>query len=139
VRQALLAPQMNGVQATVAGLEQAPEPVQVAAGVKALPTQEATPQTTLFAACWQVPLALQRPVLPQVPLGAQPARGAAVPAGTFVQVPRVPVRLQAWQVPQPLLAQQTPSAQKPELHSAPAVQVVPLPFFETQVPPAPVQ
>jgi hypothetical protein len=134
-----LVPQTDGVQATVAGLEQAPEPLQVAAGVNALPTQDATPQTTVFPACWQVPLALQKPVLPQRVLGAQPARGAAVPAGTFVQVPRLPVRLHAWQVPQALLAQQTPSVQKPEPHSLSAVQVVPLPFFETQVPPTPVQ
>jgi hypothetical protein len=134
-----LVPQTNGVQATVPGVPQAPLPLHEAAGVNAAPTQVAPPHETFVAACWQVPLALQRPVLPQVPFGAQPARGAEVPAGTFVQVPGLLARLQAWQVPQPLLAQQTPSAQKPEPHSLVVVQAAPLPFLATQLPPVPVQ
>jgi hypothetical protein len=135
-----LVPQTNGVQATVPGVAQAPAPLHEAAGVNALPTQEAPAHKTFVAACWQVPLALQRPVLPQVlPFGAQPARGAEVPAATFVQVPALPATLQDWQVPQALLAQQTPSAQKPEPHSLVVVQVAPRAFLATQLPPTPVQ
>ena len=134
-----MVPQTNGVQATVPGVAQAPAPLHEAAGVNAVPTQEAPLHGTFVDACWQLPLALQRPVLPQVPFGAQPARGAEVPAATFVQVPELPATLQDWQVPQLLLEQQTPSAQKPEPHSLVVVQAAPLPFLATQLPPVPVQ
>jgi hypothetical protein len=53
------------------------------------------------------------------------------PAATFAQVP---LELQAWQVPVQAVAQQTPCAQKPELHSTAVEQAVPSGFFE-QVPP----
>ena len=51
-----------------------------------------------------------------------------------MQVPALPVSPQDWQVPVQAVAQQTPWAQKPELHSAAVVQVTPSAFFE-QVPP----
>jgi hypothetical protein len=135
----LLVPQTNGVQEVVPVVPHAPAPLQDPASVSTVPTHDAPPHETFVPACWQVPLALQKPVLPQVPLGAQPARGAALPAGTFVHVPRLPVRLQAWQVPQTLLPQQTPSAQKPEPHSVVVVQAAPRLFLATQLPPVPVQ
>jgi hypothetical protein len=135
----LLVPQTNGVQEVVPGVPHAPAPLQDPGSVSTLPRHDEPPHETFVPACWQVPLALQNPVLPQGGLGAQPARGAALPAETFVQVPRLPARLQAWQVPQALLPQQTPSAQNPEPHSVVVVQAAPRPFFGTQLPPVPVQ
>ncbi len=64
-------------------------------------------------------------------MSAQPAK--AVPDDSGAQVP-VPVRLQAAQVPQALLVQQTPSVHMPLKHSVPAAQVVPLALRLVQVP-----
>jgi hypothetical protein len=61
-----------------------------------------------------------------------------VPTAIGAQVP-VPERLHAWQDPQLPLLQQTPSTQKPDVHSSPPPQVLPLAFVGTQVPPTPVQ
>jgi hypothetical protein len=47
--------------------------------------------------------------------------------------------LQAWQVPQEAVVQQTPSTQLPLPHSWAAAQSAPLPFCATQLPPVPVQ
>ena len=55
----------------------------------------------------------------------------AAPAATFAHVPLL---LQAWQVPVQAVAQHTPCAQNPELHSTEVAQVAPSGFFE-QVPP----
>jgi hypothetical protein len=51
-----------------------------------------------------------------------------------VQVPALWVSAQDWQVPVQAVAQHTPWAQKPELHSDAVVHVTPSAFFE-QVPP----
>jgi hypothetical protein len=48
-----------------------------------------------------------------------------VPAGSAVQAPRLPATLQAWQVPQLGLPQQTPSMQLPLMHWAPVAQARP--------------
>jgi hypothetical protein len=122
VRQALPAPQTNGVQATVLGVPQLPLPLQSAAGVNAVPLQSALPHGTVAAAWVQAPAPLHIPVLPQVVVGAQRACGSAVAAPTLVQVPS-PFRLQAWQVGQLALPQQTLSTQLPLLHSLPLPQV----------------
>jgi hypothetical protein len=58
----------------------------------------------------------------------------AWPAGTFAQVPRLALSAQDWQVAVQAVAQQTPCAQKPELHSPAVAHVMPSGFFE-QVPP----
>jgi hypothetical protein len=54
--------------------------------------------------------------------------------GTGVQVPTVPVRLQAWQVASQPVLQQTPCSQYPDPHSVAAAQVTPIPFFPQMVP-----
>lgn len=51
------------------------------------------------------------------------------PEGTLVQLPTLPVTEQDLHVPVQAVAQQTPWAQKVELHSLPIVQVAPLGFF----------
>jgi len=100
--------------------------------------QEAVPQTTVAAAWVQAPAPLQVPVLPQVPLVVQRACGSPAPSATFEQVPS-PFRLQAWQVPQDPVPQQTPSTQLPLPHSCAAAQTAPLALRATQLPPVPVQ
>jgi hypothetical protein len=80
--------------------------------------------------CWaQVWSAVQAPVLPQGPLGAQPWCGSAAPAPTKVQVPAVPGRLHAWQSGQAgeAVSQQTPSTQRPAAHCASMLQPAPIP------------
>ena len=52
---------------------------------------------------------------------------------TAAQVP-APLTLQAWQTPQLLVVQQTPSTQLPELHSLPELQVPFGPFLAAQLP-----
>jgi hypothetical protein len=118
------------------GVAQVPEPEQNAAGVKAavVVLQAAAPQETVLAAWVQAPAPLQAPVLPQVPLAAQRVCGSAVPLPTLAQVPAVAARLQAWQVGQLVLPQQTPSTQLPLVHSWPAPQVAPEPFLAAQLP-----
>ena len=57
------------------------------------------------------------------------------PTGMFVQVPRlVPDSAHDWHVPVQAVAQQTPWAQNPELHSAALAHVLPSTFFEQVVP-----
>ena len=87
----------------------------------------------------QAPPPLHVPVLPQVPLFAQPPRGSPAPAATLVQVPRFPATLQAWQVAQVALPQQTPSTQLPLVHWFALAQAAPAPRRGWQVPPVPVQ
>jgi hypothetical protein len=53
----------------------------------------------------------------------------AVPAAMFEQVPRLAASAQDWQVPVHALAQHTPCAQNPELHSVLAAQLFPSGFF----------
>ena len=97
--------------------------------------QDADPHDVLTEAWLQAPVPSQLPVLPQVPLAAQPVEG--VPAATLAQVP-VPAP-QAWQVGQAATPQQTPSVQKPVPHSLAEAQDWPDPFLGMQLPPAPEQ
>lgn len=58
----------------------------------------------------------------------------AVPAASGAQSPALPETLQAAQVPQALLLQQTPSVHMPLAHSPAAAQVVPFALRFVQVP-----
>ena len=92
------------------------------------------PQLT-DAGCWlHAPLPLQTPVLPHVPLGAQPPCGSAVPVATFAHVP-APLMLHARQVPHDPTLQHTPSTQNPLPHWLADVHAMPRPVWLTQVPP----
>jgi hypothetical protein len=118
-------------------VRQTPAPSQVRAGVSVEPVQLPATHAVPFAYSWQAPAPLQRPLMPQVVTPASMHCVAGVgawPVGTLVQVPALPVSAQDWQVPVQAVAQQTPWAQKPELHSAAVAQTTPSAFFE-QVPP----
>jgi len=131
-----LAPQMYGAQLWVGGVEQLPvvPPEQKEAGVKTLPVQVAAAQLRLVAAWVQAPEPLQAPVLPQVLVTVQRLCGSVPPPVTLAQVP-LPLMLQAWQVPQALVEQHTPSTQKlPLVHSCVVPQVAPGAVCATQVP-----
>ncbi len=104
------APQLLAVAAW-----QLPVPEQVGAGVNVVPVQVALPQTTEVAAWVQAPPPLQVPVLPQVVVTGHWPLGAATPPPMFEQLPS-PFRLQAWQVGQVAVPQQTPLVQKPLMH-----------------------
>ena len=73
-----------------------------------------------------MPLPSQVPSVPQVAAVASvQAASGSVPAGMFVQVPRVPVSAHDAQVPEQVEAQQTPCWQRPEAQAPAAVQVWP--------------
>jgi hypothetical protein len=116
-----------------------PLPEQKAVGVKVVPLQVAAAQLTLVAACVQAPLPLQVPVLPQVPLAPQRVCGSVTVLATLAQVPALPETLQAWQVGQLALPQQTPSTQFPLPHSWLEKQATPVALTGRQAPPLPVQ
>jgi hypothetical protein len=118
---------------------QLPAPEQNDAKTAVLPLQEGPLHITLVGCCWQAPLPLQAPVLPQVPPGAQRACGSVTLLATLAQEPRLPETLQARQVPQLLLAQQTPSTQKLLPHSWLVRQATPFDFTGRQLPLVPVQ
>jgi hypothetical protein len=123
-----------GKQSVVAAGEQVPVPEQDAACTNSEPEQVAPAQPVLLETCAQLPAPSHRPLLPQVPLAAHWPLGAGDPAAIGAQVP-VPVMLQAWQLPQPLVEQQTPSIQLPLPHSWPVPQAAPRPFWAAQLPP----
>jgi hypothetical protein len=80
----------------------------------------------------QAPLPLQVPSLPHevAPPSVHWLAGVgSCPAGTFEHVPALPVSAQDRQVPVHAVAQHTPCAQLPELHSAAAVHAAPLGFL----------
>jgi hypothetical protein len=124
-----------GKQSVVAAAPQVPVPEQDAACTNSEPEQVAPAQPVLLETCAQLPAPSHRPLLPQVPFGAHWPLGAGDPVAIGAQVP-VPVMLQAWQLPQPLVEQQTPSMQLPLPHSWPVPQVAPRPFWAVQLPPA---
>jgi hypothetical protein len=85
------------------------------------PEQLAVPQLMPVAPLRQLPLPSQVPSNPQGGLVAvQAPCGSVFPAVTGWQAPGFAVRLQAWQVPQLAVEQQTPSTQLPLSHSVPA-------------------
>jgi hypothetical protein len=131
--------QRYGAQLDVDAVAQLPAPEQNAGAVKVLPLQEAAAQPTEVEACVQAPRPLQVPVFPQVPLAEQRACGSLMLAATLAQAPALPATLQAWQVGQLAVPQQTPSTQKPLLHSWLAMQPRPLLLTGRQLPLVPVQ
>jgi hypothetical protein len=110
-----LVPQTYGVQLADEGVAQVPVPVQCEIGVKVEPVHEAVPQATVVAVCWQAPAPSQLPLFPQGGLTGHWVPGAGVPAVNGAHDPR-PLTLQAWQVGQAALPQQTPLVQKPLMH-----------------------
>jgi hypothetical protein len=105
------------VQATVGGVVQVPLPLQVAVGCAIPDAQVAVPQLVPEMVFRQAPAPLQVPSSPQG--GALVHRVSTCPVRIGAQVPLVaPVLalLQAMQVAQLALAQQTPSTQEPETH-----------------------
>jgi hypothetical protein len=113
--------------------------LQNAAGVKVVPLQAAGAQVTLIPACVEAPAPLQVPVLPQVPLALQRACGSVMALATLAQVPGLPATLQAMQVPQLAVLQQTPSTQLPLPHSWFDRQATPSDLTGRQLPLVPVQ
>ena len=111
-------------------VRQVPAPSQVRAGVNVVPEQVDATQVIPMACSRQPPLPSQNPSVPQLaaPMSAHWFSGSC-PAGTALQVPSVPASAHERQVPAQAVAQQTPSSQKPELHSAAAAQVAPIGFL----------
>jgi hypothetical protein len=124
------APQMYGVQGVVVPAWQVPAPLQVRAELAVVPVQ--------LAAAHCVPDAYRRqpPEPSQKPSVMQPAAPASVhwfkgscPAGTLVHVPMLPLSAHDLQFELQAVAQQTPWAHTPLVHSLPAAQAVPFVFF----------
>jgi hypothetical protein len=137
-----VAPHRNSPQLAVAAVGQLPEPEQNEASVAVAPVHDGLLHITVAGCCWQAPLPSQAPLLPQVPLAGQRPCGSATVLGTLAQVPRLPVTLQAWQLPHPvvgLVLQQTPSMQAPLPHSWLPRQATPLVLTGRQLPFVPLQ
>src|SRR5215510_5933402 len=88
----------------------------------------ARPHDTVAAASWQPPAPLQAPVFPHGGAAGHWPAGAALPAGMFAHVPRLPATLQASHVPQLALPQHTPFTQLPLMHWLAAVHARPFGF-----------
>jgi hypothetical protein len=89
-----------------------PPPLQNDCGWYVEPLHETeAPQGVVGSCCWQLPFT-HRPVLPHEPVFEHRPYGSTVGVDTptFEQVP-APLRLQAWQVGQLPVVQQTPSVQ----------------------------
>lgn len=104
---------------------QVPAPSQVPPGLLIAFAQAGAPQLVPKLVFRQAPIPLQVPSKPQGGAGVQRWWGSALPTGTELQVPALPVRLQTWQVPQVGAEQQTPSTQLLLAHSVPSVQIWP--------------
>jgi hypothetical protein len=78
-----------------------------------MPLHPPPPQPVPAAYWWQLPAPSHLPSVPQLmaPWSAQRPCGSAASVATGAQRPGELVRLHAWQVPQPLVSQQTPSVQ----------------------------
>jgi hypothetical protein len=135
----VVVPHTYGAQPWVVALEQLPLPEQNAGFVWVEPVHDPEAHWTEDGACWQAPAPSHAPVLPQGGLAVQRPCGSATPVPTAAQLPALPPTLQAWQVGQLGLEQQTPSTQLPVPHSLPLKQLAPGPFLGTQLPPMPVQ
>jgi hypothetical protein len=109
---------------------QLPLPSHEAASDSSLPPagQAAARQGVLLLQRRQAPAPLQRPSLPQLLSGEgeQPPCGSLPPAGTLLQAPTDPATVQLRQVWPQAESQQTPSTQKPEVHSVLSPQALPL-------------
>jgi hypothetical protein len=117
MRQVLLVLHTYEPQPVVAVWLHAPVPEQNDAGWNVAPLHAIDmPQETVDAACWHAPAPLQTPVLPHGGAGGHCPAGAAAPADMNAHIPALPATLQAWQVGQLPLPQQTPSMQLPLMH-----------------------
>jgi hypothetical protein len=130
VRQLPPVPQRYAPQLVGLVVLQTPAPSQVRAGVNTVPAQVEGAQVVPIACSRQPPLPLQKPSVPQLaaPMSAHWFKGSC-PAGTALQVPTVPASAQERQVPAQAVAQQTPSSQNVELHSAAEPQAAPIGFL----------
>ena len=77
-----------------------------------------------------MPAPSQNPVVPQLaaPCATHWLAGSVPPAETAVQVPALPVSAHDMHVAPQAVAQQTPCAQIPVLHSLPSAQAAPVDF-----------
>ena len=125
VAQAPAPPHRYGAQLTGVAGAHVPAPVQRDIGVNAPSTHAAVPHAVDAGATEHAPRPLQRPSFPHGGAGAQRSCGSVVPAATGVHVPAPPATLQAWQVPQLAVPQQTPSTHWPLSHSGPAAHACP--------------
>jgi len=111
---------------------QVPAVLQVPLPVNVPPVQVAVPQEVGKVHCALAP--------PHVPAQSPvPAHACLAPTGAPVtkpQDPAAPLRLHAWHWPLQRSLQQTPSVQKPLVHSRSAAHAVPPLFFEAQLVPA---
>ena len=113
-----LGPQRYGAQPDGV-CRQLPAPSQVPTGVKVDPLHEAAPQLVARGAFSHAPRPSHFPVSPQGGLRTQRSCGSLEPAGTGWQLPPLPATLQARQLPQLAVEQQTPSRQLPLSQSDP--------------------
>jgi hypothetical protein len=113
---------------------QVPAPLQVPTGVAVEPTHAAVPHEVVVGAFLQAPAPSHVPMNPHGGLAAQRPCGSAPSAGTSLQEPSCPMMLQASQVPQLEVEQQTPSTQAlPVRQSSSAVHGWPRRFLSPQV------
>lgn len=112
-----------------------PVPLQVRAGVNAVPLHIAAAHCDPAAYRRQAPAPLHSPSVLQLalPRFAHWFNGSA-PAATLVHVPTDPASAQDWQVPAHAVAQQTPWAQTFDSHSPAAAHAAPTGFV-VQLPP----
>ena len=130
--------QAKGAQLWVLAGWQRPAPLQVRASVPVvIPTGHVAAAHWVPAAySWQAPLPSQNPVVPQVAAAwaTHWLAGSVPPEATGVQVPALPVSAHDMQVDPQAVAQQTPCAQIPVLHSVPPAQVAPVDFSPHEPP-----
>jgi hypothetical protein len=117
----------NGSQSRTPGDRQAPMPSQVPAVFSRLPLHEEAAQTVSAAYREHPPIPSHTPDCPQLDAGlfSQTWWGSAAPRVAGAQVPSRPDCAQLTQAPVQAMLQQTPSAQKPEAHCEPALQIAP--------------
>jgi len=134
------APQRNGEQEVADGVMQVPAPSQVDWRVRVVVPagQVAGAHGVPSAYFWHTP-ASHLPFVPQVAgsRSTQVCDGSGAPTGTAVQMPIVPASAQERHAPMQSVAQHTPWAQLPDVHSGPFEQNAPFGFlpheFEMQV------
>ena len=112
-------------------------PLQVGAGLSMPAPQDELPQVVPAAWKRQAPRPSQKPSCRQPLAGSSThtARGS-VPSGTGTQLPIEPATAHERHSSPQAELQQTPSTQKPEVHSRAAVQLSPRPRLGWQVLPA---
>jgi hypothetical protein len=136
--QVLVPLQTPGSSALVIATQVPPPPVQAwHVPQEALPQQCPSTQFPLVQS--DATVQVSPLVFLQVPVASHedfPLQVSSTADFTCPQVPALPVRLQAWQLPVQAVLQQYPSAQNPLAQSPAAEQVCPFVFFGMQTPPA---